>query len=127
MVRQGRPRRRWSYREWLASQPTSPRVMRARHALAWALVGLLWLDLLVTIIAFQLSDQVRELNPLGNALYANSGLLGLAGLKAWVSLIVLFCSRWIRPTRAIKALVAALGVYACILLWNGIQIVLLVA
>lgn len=90
----------------------------------WALVAALWLDLAITAVALLSGTPVHEVNPLGRALYAELGLAGLAGLKASASLIVLFAAYWVRPRRAVKVLAVALGLYACILLWNSVQLAL---
>lgn len=117
------PRRRhWSYRRWLASQPVSPQVLRLRHALAWTVVLLFWLDWAITALALAFGQDVRELNPLGVALYESLGLLGLAALKAIASLLVLIGSGWVRPMRAVFVLRTIFALYGFILLWNSLQL-----
>jgi hypothetical protein len=112
---------RWSRARLLAIDPEA---FRTRTLWIWALIFAFWLDWLVTVVALGYSNSIHELNPLGFALYDNMGVLGLAGLKAWASLIMLVVSGWIRPLRAIKVLQATLGFYTLILLWNSIQLAL---
>ena len=101
-------------------------IFSTRSALIWAIIAALWLDWLLTVVALLFGNDIQELNPLGFALYDNLGALGLAGLKAWASLSLLVISRWIRPLRAVPVLQVTLAFYALILVWNSIQLVLVV-
>lgn len=107
---------------WLAVDPVHPQALQWRQRLVWALVAALWLDGVITAVALLFGRHVRELNPVGVALYSDLGLVGLAGLKAWASLVVVFVSQWVRPLRAVKVLGAILGLYGLILIWNSFQL-----
>ena len=111
----------WSLIRWLTNR--NP-ILHTRTALIWALITALWLDWFVTVVALVFGNRIHEINPLGLALYDQLGAFGLAGLKAWASLLLLIISGWIRPLRAIKVLQLTLAVYALILVWNGLQLAL---
>jgi hypothetical protein len=111
----------WAATHWLI---TKSQLIHTRTALIWALIAALWVDWLVTAVALLFGNAIHELNPLGLALYQNLGVFGLAGLKAWTSLLLLVIAGWIRPPRAVRVLQLTLGFYTLILVWNGLQLVL---